>query len=117
MVHTAADLAVLRVNETYRPRHSPLSRDETMSFQCLHHRIHRGRRHEKVPLNVGFRRSYSESQHVLFDELEVLALAVGWPIQRSALAGTVVTSQVDRESISESLDQEGRAISEVNGEP
>jgi len=117
MVNTATDLAVSGVNQAYRPRHSALPHDKAMSLKCLDHRIYRGRRQEKVPLNVGFRRRDAKSEHVLFDELDVLALARGRQKGGRALVGTFLRCKVYGQLLSQPLDKERRAIDEMNGKP
>ena len=68
-----------------------------------------------MPLNVGFRRRAAKSEHVFFDELEVLALAFGRQKGSGAFAGTVLGDNVHRQSLPRPLDEESGTISEVNG--
>ena len=86
MMSTATECALGCFNQTDRPWHSPLPHNKAMSLECLDHRIHRGSRHEKVSLNVGFRGRAAESQNVPRDELQILEL----PPSRANLIRIVV---------------------------
>jgi hypothetical protein len=95
---------------------SALPRYKTKPFERLHHLILRGRRHEKVPLNVGFRRSDTKPYHVLLDEFEVFVLARRGLRSGRALSAFLVRRQLDRQSMIRPLDQQREAIHKVNRE-
>ena len=117
MVRASADRAVSGLDETNRPSHSLPSGYETKPLERLHHLIHRWRRNEKVPLNVGFRRRHTKSEHVFLDECQILGLTCGRLSGVAALSGTVVGRKVDGQSLSQPLDQERGTINEVNRKP
>jgi hypothetical protein len=58
-----------------RPRHAWLPGNESTPLKGSDHLIHRGGRDQEVPLDVGFGWGDTESENVLLDEFEILALA------------------------------------------
>ena len=111
---TSTARASCRSNQTDRPRHSPLPHDKAMSFQPLHHLIHRGSRHQEVSLNVCFCRRYPKSGQILLDKLEILPLEWGRPHGSRAFPGTARRGKIDRQTLTAPLNEESRSIHKVN---
>jgi hypothetical protein len=73
------------------------------------------RRHKKVPLNVGFRRRYAKSKHVLLDELKVCPLAGRRPKNSAVFFGSLLNSKFHNQLLSYALDKELGAVNEGDG--